>query len=161
MKLITLFPAFLLLVACSPKPSHLAAISCVENYSSNTHSNFKGSEKKDDRDEYVITHHYLLNYETGQVKRWIDEENAPLVSRVNVRFEPDFISWNFYANPVGEAHTIKKDRLILNRETLAIEGGYLVQDSVSGVGGYFQMITVNGQCEKTDIPWDKLKPKKI
>lgn len=161
MKLITLFSAFLLLSACSPKASHLVAISCVENRVAVTHSNFKGSEKKDDRDESVITHHYLLNYETGQVKRWVDEENAPLVSRVNVRFEPDFISWDFYSNPVASAHTIEEDTYRLNRETLEIEGDFLTKDSVPGVGGYFQRITVNGQCEKTEIPWEKLKPKKI
>jgi len=79
----------------------------------------------------------------------------------NVRFGPDFISWNFYADPVADLSTIKKDTMRLDREALTIEGDYLVKNFSSGVGGYFQMITVVGQCKKTDIPWEKLKPKQV
>ena len=44
---------------------------------------------------------------------------------------------------------------------LTIQGGFQAKNLVSGVGGYFQIITVAGQCKKTDIPWEKPKPKKI
>lgn len=159
-KLITLFPAVLLLAACSPKSDHLAAISCDQQHDVVMRSSMNGEEKNDDK-KYSEVYHYLLNYETGQVKRWIDKEGAPLVTQVGVRFEPDFISWNFYVDPISNPHTIEKNSLRLNRETLTIDGGFQMKDFVSGIGGYFQIITVSGQCKKTEIPWEKLKSKQI
>ena len=160
MKLITLFPAFLLLVACSPKSSHLAAIICDQQHDVVMRSIIDGEEANNDR-KYSETYNYLLNYETRQVKRWIDKKGAPLVSRANVRFEPDSISWDYADSSILDPHTIEKNSLRLDRETLAIDGGFQVKNFVSGAGGYFQIITVSGQCKKTDIPWEKLKTKKI
>ena len=122
-------------------------------------SDIGGKDENLDR-EYSEILHYLLNYETGQVKRWIDEDAAPLVSQAGVRFGPDFISWDYDGDPV-DPHLVERNTLRPDRETLAIDGGFQMKHLSPGVGGCFQIVTVTGQCEKTEIPWGKLKPKKI
>lgn len=159
MKLIALAPAFLLLAACSPKSDHLAAITCVENNDYVLHSSI-GGVKENEEKKYTETNHYLLNYETRQVKRWINKEGAPLVARSGVRFAPDFISWKYDGDPVYP-EDVTENKMVLNRETLEISGAYQVKSMIQGAGGYFVIIALTGQCKKSEIPWEMLKPKKI
>lgn len=159
MKLIALAPAFLLLAACSPKSGHLAAITCTENVHYMMHSNM-GDSKEDDEKKYTEIMHYLLNYETRQVKRWIDEEGAPLVDRSNVRFAPDFISWKYDGSPITPEN-VTENEIVLNRETLEITGKYKVVAMSPGVGGYAIANVLTGECKKAEIPWEKLKPKQV
>ena len=159
MKQIALFPAFLLLAACSPKSDHLAAITCTENVHYVYHVNM-GDRKEDDEKSYTEINHYLLNYETGQVKRWIDKEGAPLVDRSSVRFAPDFISWKYDGSPVAP-EDVTENEMVLNRETLEISGKFRTVQISPGIGGWYADSAFTGKCKKTEIPWEKLKPKQI
>ena len=111
---------------------------------------------RDETDEYEEVRHYLLDTKTGQVKRWIDKDDAPLVARQRVRFGPDHITWAY-----DDDSDATQNVMSLDRATLQISGSKLSKGSVPGVGGYFQQIAISGQCKKTSIPWGRIKTNQV
>lgn len=145
----------LLLVSCADN-SHLSAITCNEKVTGHLFSNIKGAER-DQTTETEGVNNYLLNTKTGQVKRWIDKKDAPLVARTRVRFAPDVITWAYD----DDTDEVTENRVVLDRATLAISGTKRTQSISPGVGGYFQILSLSGQCKKTSIPWKQIKTNQV
>ena len=149
----------LLLTACS-RNSDLVAIKCTQQTETLLSSILIGSEPTLRERSYERIMNYLINYKTRQVKRWLNKEGAPLVNLEGVSFKPDFITWKFYTGSTTPSPDVKEDLISLNRETLAISGKKL-EESYERAGSIRSFIAFTGTCEKTDIPWDKIKSKQI
>ncbi len=173
MRKILIILTLLQIGTCAQAETRIVALKCATEGSTTSYSTITGEEKGG---TYQIEEEFnlLLNFETQQVMRWLNDDIESFHTLPYSFFEPDFIEWPFKFDEPGEDLPVKnkdlpeKNFVVLNRETLEITHEYLwsVTQYKDGTKTpdwwYMESSFAEGKCKVIDIPIEGLiKPKKI